>query len=268
MSENIQLRFTGSIPQNYDDHLGPMFFEPYAQEVGQLIKSSVINDALEIACGTGRLTRHLRKSLPSGAKLVASDLSTDMLDVAQEKLKGQNIDWRVIDAQDLPFEDDSFDLVVCYFGFMMVPDTEKAFAEVFRVLRKGGMLLMATWDKLSSNDASNVFRVTLKRYIDVLPKAYKLPFSMHDSELIIRMLQGAGFSNIQSERISKMSVAESSEKAAHGLVRGGSLYNEIVKRDPALIEEITTAVEKELASRYGRSPMTAPMSAIISRATK
>ena len=269
MTESSPLQFTGSIPQNYDDYLGPMFFESYAQDVGSLIDTSAINRALEIASGTGRLTRHLRKALPKKAGLVASDVSEDMLTVARKRLNQENIEWRIIDAQSLPFEDNSFDLVVCYFGYMMVPDKEKAYTEALRILRKGGMLLMATWDNLESNKASYVFRTTLKRFLgDTLPESYKAPFSMHDPELITSMLKKSGFSKVQSEKIGKMAVAESAAKAAHGLIRGGSLYNEIAKRDPGLIDEITTVVEQELAAKYGKAPMSAPMSAVITRAWK
>ena len=269
MAETPQLQFTGSVPQHYDDYLGPMFFEPYAQEIGNLIDAASIDSALELASGTGRVTQHLRKVLPANARLVASDVSQDMLTIAQNKLKSLNIDWKIIDAQSLPFEDNSFDLVVCYFGFMLVPDKEKAYAEALRVLRKGGMLLMATWDKLDANEASHVFRKTLKQYLgDTLPDTYKLPFSMYDRELIMAMLKKTGFSKVQSEAVVKQCIAESAELATHGLVRGGSLYNEIVKRDPGLIDKISSNVEKELTEKYGKSPMVAPMSAIITRATK
>ena len=267
--ESTQFQFTGSIPQNYDGYLGPLFFEPYAQDVGNLIDASKIKNALEIASGTGRVTQHLRKVLPPTARLVASDVSQDMLAVAKNRLKGLNIEWEMIDAQALPFKDDSFDLIVCYFGYMLVPDKEKAFAEAQRVLRKGGTLLIATWDKLESIGTSYVFRTTLKHYLgDTLPESYKVPFSMHDPELISSQLKNAGFSEVLSARVQKDSVAESASIAAYGLIRGGSLYNEITKRDPALIEKITATVEKELSEKYGNAPMVAPMSAIITRAIK
>lgn len=269
MADSSPFQFTGSIPQHYDDHLGPMFFEPYAQDVGKLIGTSTINDALEIACGTGRVTRHLRNALPSTSRLIASDMSEDMLTVAQNKLAGLNIEWKIVDAQNLPFHDNSFDLVVCYFGYMFAPDKDKAFAEAFRVLRKGGRLLMATWDKLESSGISNVFRTTLKHYLgDTLPETYKAPYSMHDPELIISMLKNAGFSNVESQKVARNATAESASKAAYGVVNGGTLYNEISKREPRLIERISTDVEKGLAEKYGKAPMVAPMIAIITNAIK
>jgi ubiquinone/menaquinone biosynthesis C-methylase UbiE len=261
--------FSGSIPHHYEECLGPMFFEPYAIEVAKRINPSSVRVALELACGTGRVTRHLRNVIPSNAKLIASDISPDMLAVAKEKLQSSNIDWRIIDAQDLPFDDSSIDVVVCCFGYMLVPDKPKAFAEAYRVLRPGGMLLFATWDKLEHNAASYVYRTVAKKYLEEpIPEIYKLPFSMNEDADIKKDLQQAGFSKIIIERVDKISASPSAKEAANGLAQGGSIYNEIMKRNPAWIEEIKETVEKQLAEKFGASPMNAPMRALITQASK
>ena len=261
--------FSGSIPHHYDQNLGPMFFEPYAIEVAKRINPSDVHLALEIACGTGRVTRHLRNVLLATANLIASDISPDMLAVAKEKLKIPNIDWQIIDAQQLPFNDNSIDLVVCCFGYMFVPDKPKAFAEAYRVLIPGGMLLFTTWDKLELNAASYTYRKAAKKYLqDPLPELYNLPFSMNDETMIRSFLQDAGFLKITIERINKVSISQTAKEAANGLAQGGSIYNEIMKRNPAWIEEIRTTVEQELAEKFGEAPMIAPMSAVISQAWK
>jgi ubiquinone/menaquinone biosynthesis C-methylase UbiE len=261
--------FSGNIPGNYDEYLGPMFFEPYGKEIGEWFDPSAVGTALEIACGTGRVTRHLRATLPSSSTLVASDISPDMLAVAREKLKDLNIDWRLVDAHDLPFTSNSVDLVVCYFGYMFVADKVKAYAEARRILKKGGLLLMATWDKLEANEASHIFRTAVKKYLgDTLPESYNLPFSMHDPAPIEEMLKEAGFSRTRSVRVTEKMQAETPAKAAQGLVRGGSLYNEIIKRNPAWVEEIESIVERELEDRYGKGPVNAAMRAVITQAWK
>ena len=261
--------FSGSLPKYYDEFSGPLFFEPYAIEVAGRIDPSSVKVALELASGTGRATRHLRNSLPPAVKLIASDISTDMLAVAKEKLKGKNIEWQIINAQDLPFEDNSIDLVVCCFGFMFVPDKAKAFAEAFRVLRPGAMLILTTWDRLDSIGASQVYRTIAKRYLtDPLPESYNLPFSMHDEAEIRGMLQVAGFRKMSIEKVPKLSISPTARDAAQGLANGGVLYNEIMKRNPAWVEEIEALVEKELSEKYGAAPMVAPMSALIGQAWK
>jgi len=261
--------FSGDIPRHYDRYSGPMFFEPYAIEVANRIDPNSVRVALELASGTGRVTNHLRRALDPSTKLIASDVSADMLDVAKERLKDADIDWRAIDAQDLPFEDNSVDLIVCCFGYMFVPDQPKAFAEAFRVLRPGGMFLFTTWDKLESIEASNVYRKIVKQYLtDPLPKSYNLPFSMHDESAIKDMLYNVGFRKIAIEKVVKDSISPSANEAAEGLTKGGAIYNEIMNRNPAWVDEIKALVEKELAEKFGNSPMVAKMSAVISQAWK
>ena len=261
--------FSGDVPRHYDRFSGPMFFEPYAIEASNRINPSSVSVALELASGTGRATRHLRNILPPTSILIASDVSADMLAIAKQKVQATNIDWRMIDAQEIPFDNDSIDLVVCCFGYMFVSDKVKAFREVHRVLRRGGTLLFTTWDKLESIGASQVYRTVAKRYLtDPLPESYNLPFSMHDPVATREMLQQAGFSKISIEKIVKDSVSPSAKEAAEGLTGGGAIYDEIMRRNPTWIPEIKALVEKELAEKFGPSPMIAPMSALISQAWK
>ena len=261
--------FSGSVPKHYDQFSGPMFFEPYAIEVSNHIEPSSVNVALELASGTGRVTGHLRGVLPSTAKLIASDISPDMLAVAKEKLKKLDITWEMVDAQHLPFEDGSIDLVVCCFGYMFVQDKLKAFAEAYRVLRPFGMLLFTTWDKLELIGASYVYRNIAKKYLkEPLPESYNLPFSMYDESDIQKMLQKVGFSKISIKKISKLSISPTAKEASEGLAQGGIIYNAIMSQNPGSIEEIKALVEKELSEKFGEAPMAAPMSAVISKAWK
>lgn len=260
--------FTGIIPQNYDRYLGPMFFEDYAIDVASRIDTSAVRHALELCCGTGRLTQHLRKVLTPDATLVASDLSEDMLHVAKSKFADTNIEWRMIDAQAPPFDDNSMDLVVCCFGYMFVPDQIKAFAAAKKILRPGGSLLMATWDKLENNGISNVHRTVLKKFLgNSLPAMYKLPFSMNDPVIIRQQLEAAGFLKIKIEVVEKESTCATAKEAAYGLVHGSSLYNELMKQ-PTRLNQILTSVETELALKFGETSLVAPMRAIISQAWK
>jgi ubiquinone/menaquinone biosynthesis C-methylase UbiE len=261
--------FTGSIPKNYDEYMGPMFFEDYAIEIANRIDPLSVNTALELSCGTGRVTNHIRKVLQQTSKLIASDISPDMLSVAKERLKNLAVDWRSIDFNQLPFEGGSIDLVVCSFGYMFSEDKVRSFNEALRVLRPGGSLIMSTWDKLEYNEASNVFRTTVKKYFgDTLPPTYKIPYSMHDGDLIRSQLTEAGFSKVTIDLIEKKSVSPSAKLATIGMVQGGSIYNEIMKRNPSWLGEISESVEKELSEKYGAAPMVASMRALITQAWK
>ena len=254
---------------HYDEFFGPLYFEPYAIEVAKRIDPAGVSIALEIAAGTGRVTRHLRKRLPVSTKLIASDISEDMLAVAKKKLSDLDIEWQSIDAQALPFNNHSIDLVVCCFGYMFVPDRAKAFAEAYRVLKPGGLFIFTTWDNLESNGASYTSRSIAEKYLDEpLPQSSNLATSMSEEAVIKPLLLDAGFSNISIEKVALFSVSATAKEAAHGLVEWGPLSQRIREQNPAWIDEIKKEVEKELAKKYGAAPMVAPISAVISQARK
>jgi ubiquinone/menaquinone biosynthesis C-methylase UbiE len=259
----------GDTAAHYDQFYGPLFFEPYAIEVAKRIESIPVSVVLEIAAGTGRVTRHIRERIPAAAKLIASDISEEMLSEAKKKLSHLDIEWQNVDAQQLPFADNSIDLVVCCFGYMFVPDKPKAFAETYRVLKPGGMFLFTTWDSLEQNKASYISRSIAMEYLEEpLPESYNLATSMSDETAIRPLLENAGFSKIAIEKVQQLSVCPTAKEATLGFVEGGSIYKEIRKRNPAWIEEIKIKVEKELTEKFGAAPMIAPISAVISQAWK
>lgn len=259
----------GQTATHYDQFFGPLYFEPYAIEVAKRIELAGIAVVLEIAAGTGRVTRHIRERILSSAKLIASDISGEMLAVAKEKLGHLDIEWQHIDAQQLPFSDNSIDLVICCFGYMFVPNKPTAFAEAYRVLRPGGQFLFSTWDKLENNPASYISRCIAKQYLEEpLPASYDLPTSMSDERGIRSLLQDGGFSKLSVEKVKLLTASPSAKEAALGFVEGSSVYEEVRKRKPGSIEEIKIKLEKELASQFGEAPMIVPISALINQAWK
>jgi SAM-dependent methyltransferase len=171
------IAYTGFNPEFYDRKMGPLLFEPYADE---LVARVPVRDALrvlEIACGSGIVTRRLREALPESASLVATDLNVDMLGYAREAVPATGIEWRHADMQALPFADGAFDVVVCQFGFMFPPDKPQAFREARRVLAPGGVLLANVWGLLSENPAMALMHATVQGlYPDDPPRFYETPY--------------------------------------------------------------------------------------------
>src|SRR5260221_1088531 len=155
-TDNSDKVFAGSIPSIYDTHLVPLIFAPYAADLARRLSARPIARLLEIAAGTGAVTRALDSALPANASIVATDLNPAMLEQARAVGVRRVVQWRVADAMQLPFEDGEFDAVVCQFGVMFFPEKAKAFAQVRRVVRAaGGFLLNAVGPAAGSEDADH-----------------------------------------------------------------------------------------------------------------
>jgi ubiquinone/menaquinone biosynthesis C-methylase UbiE len=140
-------KFAGSIPELYDEILVPLIFAPYAHDLALRVAATHPARVLEVAAGTGAVTRELAKVLPPDVDIVATDLNQAMLDRAASVGTTRNVEWRQADAMQLPFADATFDVVVCQFGAMFFPDKAKAFGEMRRVLRPGGTFAFNVSDR-------------------------------------------------------------------------------------------------------------------------
>ena len=130
--------FSGEAAKNYDQYLGPFLFEPSALMLSALVPEHFKGKVLELAAGTGRLTQHLVRRLANPEQLFVTDLNPDMLAIAKEKLDHGGLQFQAEDMQQLSFEDQSFDLVICQYGVMFPPDKAQVFREMQRVLKPGG----------------------------------------------------------------------------------------------------------------------------------
>ena len=259
--------FSGSVPSNYDKYLGPLFFEPYAVDLVSRIDQNKAHTVLEIACGTGRVTKHLRKALPSSSTLIATDLNAGMIEVAKQNVRPENIEFKEADAQALPFDDNSFDLIVCQFGFMFVPDKPKAFSEAYRVLKPGGTLLFNTWDKLENNKLSYVVRNIVAEHLEAsAAEFYKVPFSLTGKEEIESFLKDAKFNKIQIELVTKQGTGVSALEAAKGLITGTPMFKQLIEKGAKAPEQLIAIAEKELSKLFGNGTIKTELNAFVSQA--
>ncbi|PYJ18568.1 MAG: SAM-dependent methyltransferase [Verrucomicrobia bacterium] len=263
-------QFSGSIPAAYDRYLGPMLFQPYAENLASRLQVAKNDSVLELACGTGILTRVLRTRLPSTAELIATDLNEPMFRRAAAKFrKDEAVQWLQTDACSLPFGDQLFDAVVCQFGIMFVPDKSLAAREAHRVLKPGGLFLFNVWDTMEHNELGQLTHQTIASYFDKDPPAfYEVPFGYHDQDEIKGMLKEAGFQEIKMEVVAKVGAAIRAEDAATGLVHGNPVAVAIAERDRSLLSVITKAAARAIADRFGETDIRAPMRAVVVQARK
>lgn len=268
--ENKNAQFAGSIPAVYDRYLGPMFFQPYAEDMAARLNVAENSSVLELACGTGIVTRILRDRLPATARLVATDLNEAMMQNAATKFTGNDaVEWQQADATSLPFEDQTFDAVVSQFGFMFFPDKATSAREARRVLKPGGVFLFNVWDSLEQNPLGQIAHETVARFFEKDPPTfYQVPFGYHDHDEIRRVLEDAGFRDIRIDVVRKTSVPTRADDAATGLVEGSPVSVAITDRDASLFPKIKAAVADALAKQLGGTTFQAPMSAVVVEARK
>jgi ubiquinone/menaquinone biosynthesis C-methylase UbiE len=186
---SINPSFEGTIPEKYDKHLGPFLFNYFSDDIVKRLAAYKLNTILEIACGTGIVTGTLVKNFPS-AEITATDINPDMLQHAKSKFTSEsNITWKTADAMKLPFENNSFDAVVCQLGVMFFPDKQAAFNEAFRVLKQDGIFIFNTMDNIEDNDVSYTANETLKNlFKGNPPDFFEIVFSMHNEKKIEKLL--------------------------------------------------------------------------------
>jgi ubiquinone/menaquinone biosynthesis C-methylase UbiE len=259
---NVQ--FVGTIPAAYDRFLGPLLFDPYARDLASRVAAAPGTAVLEIAAGTGILTERLRRALPAPCALTATDLNEPMLAFARSKLADLEVEWRVADAQELPFSEATFDAVACQFGIMFVPDKGRAFREARRVLRGGGILAFNTWGPQAENPAVRVANQIVRRFFaSDPPNFYDVPFSFHDEALIRELLRAAHFDVVRLDRVAWEARSPSALDAARGLVTGNPIVLAVNERASAPLEEVVRAVAAGLAAEGGEAPLRLPTSALV-----
>jgi ubiquinone/menaquinone biosynthesis C-methylase UbiE len=261
--------FEGSIPENYDRYLGPGFFQPFAKDLVARLERDQPKRVLEIACGTGIVTRELRDRLPFTTQIVATDLNPAMFTFAQRKFgPDENVEWQEADAAALPFPDGSFDAVICQFGLMFVPDKEAAMRECHRVLVRGGAFLFNVWDSMDQNPVVKTGHQTIVSFFERdPPNFYELPFGFYDQNVIRPLLENAGFRGIEVSLLTLPFHSSSAQDFATGLVRGNPVATATQERG-ANVDHLVHAVAERIAERYGSAPMKSTMQAFVWRALR
>lgn len=258
--------FSGSIPGLYDDYLVPLIFEPYTENLARRVAELDPAQVLEIAAGTGVVTRAVARALPERVDLVATDLNQAMIDHAEAVGTARPVRWQQADAMRLPFAAASFDAVFCQFGVMFFPDKVHAFGEARRVLRPGGTLLFNVWDRIEANEFADIVTSTLADLYPARPPRFlaRTPHGYSDLNAISDDLAGAGFTAAPHyETITARSHATSAQVPAVAYCQGTPLRAEIEERSGAGLLDATAACAAAIEQRCGPGPVTGNIQAHV-----
>jgi len=257
--------FAGAVPKIYAEKLVPMLFAPYAGDLASRVAARGPRDVLEVAAGTGAVTRALAAALPA-ASIVATDLNQPMLDQAAAAGSPRAVAWRQANALALPFDDGAFDAVVCQFGVMFFPDRPRAYAEAHRVLRPGGAFHFSTWDRIGESPLAETVQDAVAPLFPNDPPLFmeRTPHGYHDPARIERDLVDGGFTRRpRIDALTLRSRAATARDAAEAFCLGTPLRVEIETRDASRLGAAVDAAEEAIARRFGRGPIDERMGAFV-----
>lgn len=246
--------FSGSVPEFYETYLVPLIFEPYARDLALRVASEPVSRVLEIAAGTGVVTRALADALDSDASIVATDLNQPMLECGASVRVDGNVEWRRADALALPFEGEAFDAVVCQFSVMFFPDRARAYREARRVLKPGGRFLFNVWDQIKENEFADTVTESLVGLFPDDPPRFlaRTPHGYWDVDEIASDLREGGFAADASvETMAARSKAADPSIPAIAYCQGTPLRDEIESRDVKILNYATEVATAAVSERFG-----------------
>jgi SAM-dependent methyltransferase len=257
-------RWSGSMPEAYQRWLAPIVFEPFADDLARRTAALDPRLVIELAAGTGVLTRCLRDAVPD-AEIVATDLNEAMVAFGRDGVPEAT--WRQADALELPFDAHVADAVVCQFGVMFFPDKRAAYAEMRRVLKPAASVLLNTWDVVASHDFAAALVTALEQVFPQDPPTFVsgIPHGYADPDVILADLRSAGFSEIRLDTLTLISPQAVAADVATGFCLGTPLRAEIQGR--ADLASTTKHIADLVQQALGAGPVTGRMTAHVVQAT-
>ena len=233
--------------QIYEDFTVRYQLEPWAASLLELASPRAGERALDLACGTGVVTRHLAPLLGSSGTVIGVDISPAMLQIARSLTPpaGAGVEWREGDAQDLPLGDHLFDLVICQQGLQFVPDRVRALKEIRRVLADGGRLAFSVWCDLQFHSIyETLFAVIARRFPESRVAA---AFSFGDVQELERALNESSFSEVQIETREQTTRFPSADEFLVNTLRAGAAVNPAAAQiSPAERQALFAEIEQEV----------------------
>ena len=192
---------SGKVANAYDSVLVPVLFEPWAE---RMIKDNLPWDGtsvLELACGTGVLTKKLIKNVGSKGRITALDINEAMIDLAKVNCSDEADAVTFIhgSAEELDIEENSIDKVVCQQGFQFFQNKKQAAREIYKVLKRNGEGIITTWRPVAECDLFQTTCATLEQLgFHDLSEIMHIPFDQKDSESLTSVFGGIGFTEVKT----------------------------------------------------------------------
>lgn len=244
------------------------FLKPVADEMIKAINPKDTDFVLDIAGGTGEPGFTIASMLKNG-RIVITDLSDKMLDIAKESAKERginNIETRVCDVSELPFADNTFDAISCRFGFMFFPDMLLAAKEMARVLKPGGKIAVAVWNGPEKNFWVTAIGGTINRNMQLSAPPPEAPgmFRCAKEGLLQGLFQQAGLKNTSKKEVLGKLKTRTSDAYWNMMTEVAAPFVAALSQaDDAMKEKIKSEVFQALSQKYPDGDVIIDSSALI-----
>ena len=256
--------YGGGAAEIYERHMVPAIFGPWAEDLLALATPKPGERVLDVACGTGVVTRLVAQRVGPTGTVVGLDLNPGMLAVARAvpPRHGAQIEWREGNVGAIPVADATFDLALCQQGLQFFPDRPAALREIRRVLAPRGRLALSVWRPMQHSSGFEALATALGRLI--APEAAAImqgPFALGSADELRTLVTGAGFGDVVVQPAAKTLRFPSPEEFVRRYVAATPLAAVVAKANDEARAALITEVDAALKSSVDHDGLAFPIEA-------
>jgi len=274
MTDQGQWQIAGNAAETYEHALVPAVFAPWAPKVVALANPRPGESVLDIACGTGVVTRLAAQQVGRSGKVVGLDLNPGMVAFAASITPSDSptdapITWQEASATDMPLPDATYSIVYCQLGVQFFPDRSAAMREMYRVLVPGGRLGLMVWQGIHYAPGFGALADALARHISSEAAGImRAPFALAEAEQLRALVAEGGFRDITIQSVTGTVRFPSISRFVQDYVRGSPLSGHVAKVSDESRAALVSDVDKALTSYVSEEGLTFPIKAHLASAKK
>ena len=236
------MEITGTPGEIYERHMVPAIVARWTPQLVEILNLRAGERVLDVACGTGVVTRELPARVGQAGRVVGLDVNPGMLAAARAAVPTAPIEWLEGNATSMPLPDATFDVVVCQQGLQFFPDKLAGLGEMRRVLAPGGGLVLSVWRSIANAPGFRILEEVLARRIG-RAQATLPPFTLGDGQAVRALVVKAGFRGVQVRADVRLSRWQSAEHFVRSLIAGApTMLGALAEQGPGVLDTIVTEV--------------------------